>query len=106
MPAFVQLKHGCFLSHRTFLFRHVTQLRGFRWGAVGEVGFAAPFDLDVGFWVLFWVLGRRASVGDAKSAWLSGVESDIVGGVRREIGNTGWKGGCWEDSRWRRGAER
>lgn len=33
MAALVQLEHGCRLSHRTFLFLHVTQDLGFGCGA-------------------------------------------------------------------------
>ena len=34
MAALLQLEHGCLLSHRTFLFLHVTQDLGFGWATV------------------------------------------------------------------------
>lgn len=40
-----QFEHGCFLSHLTFLRRHVTQERGFGVGAP-----EAPLMLPFGFW--------------------------------------------------------
>jgi len=47
IPAFWQLEHGCFLSHRTFLFLHVVQDLGLMFGPGGGL-----FEGEIGDLVL------------------------------------------------------
>jgi hypothetical protein len=80
IPAFVQLEHGCFLSHRTFLRRHVTQLLGFRCGAEGGEDLASSFDLAAEVFGPFWAVKGCEGAAEVAGEWISvllRVESDI-----------------------------